>query len=680
MKNEPIEMGDAAIALAFSGGGFRATLFHLGVVEWLRENGWLQRVTHVYSVSGGSILAGDLAQRWSEYVDTRLPFEQVANDLLTFIRRGIRESVLGELLFSYAALPARIFGVYRPTHSSLLQVAYRRLYGRVSLHDCQVANGPQFPEFHILCTNLNTAELCDFHNSGFSTWHATRGDTSRQIFSERRIDNWDLELSKAVAASSAFPPLFEPVALSRNELIDLDGQRVTLQLTDGGVFDNLGLTLPLNETSADGSRKRLVLLCDAETHLELQVAKTFTGFVDRNVRANEVLMRNLSSRSHVDWRDRFQCCSIRDSVTTEGWPPNIQRMLGFIRTDLDSFSSKEIAALVRHGFEVARTRLGGTAEQPGLDETPAAPSFLTTEIQPAHLRWSHLRRPKLLQTRWTIFTSLLLTVYILIAVGGIVGYASYRSSERVHEIRNQIANRRSQLDVVAPGASIGVASGSGSLCCFVRDSDGGVYGVTVGHLARQKELWAQNAPVFQPGPVDGGENKRIGTLARSLLFDEDAERRQDVGIFKLDDGVRWTNEVLGWHQLAGVDDARLGQQVIAVGRFSGPIRLTVAAVDWRVILPEGETRGIVLQAPLQSSSFENLSLVDPLDLTEITDNERTIIRTRFDVIPAGDSGGIVVDSDNDAIGIIIGASNFGHVVAAPLRPALERLNVRLLEK
>ncbi|MFM7071886.1 MAG: hypothetical protein ACKO38_08865, partial [Planctomycetota bacterium] len=42
------------LALSFSGGGFRATLFHLGFVRLLADAGLLSGVTHICSVSCGS--------------------------------------------------------------------------------------------------------------------------------------------------------------------------------------------------------------------------------------------------------------------------------------------------------------------------------------------------------------------------------------------------------------------------------------------------------------------------------------------------------------------------------------------------------------------------------------------------------------------------------------------------
>ena len=49
------EEPESGVALCLSGGGYRAMLFHLGVIWRLREAGWLERLDRVSSVSGGSI-------------------------------------------------------------------------------------------------------------------------------------------------------------------------------------------------------------------------------------------------------------------------------------------------------------------------------------------------------------------------------------------------------------------------------------------------------------------------------------------------------------------------------------------------------------------------------------------------------------------------------------------------
>src|SRR5438046_1406992 len=66
------------LALTLSGGGFRAALFHLGVVRFLYEANLLPRVRHICAVSGGSILAAHLALNWELYTGDTEKFKEAA--------------------------------------------------------------------------------------------------------------------------------------------------------------------------------------------------------------------------------------------------------------------------------------------------------------------------------------------------------------------------------------------------------------------------------------------------------------------------------------------------------------------------------------------------------------------------------------------------------------------------
>src|ERR1700680_2445845 len=57
---------EPGIALALSGGGFRAMLFHAGALMRLNELGILSRGARISSVSGGSIAAGFLVCVWDQ--------------------------------------------------------------------------------------------------------------------------------------------------------------------------------------------------------------------------------------------------------------------------------------------------------------------------------------------------------------------------------------------------------------------------------------------------------------------------------------------------------------------------------------------------------------------------------------------------------------------------------------
>ncbi len=57
------------IGVALSGGGFRAALFHLGVLRRVAELGWLPKIDAVSGVSGGSIVAAYAALRWADMLE-----------------------------------------------------------------------------------------------------------------------------------------------------------------------------------------------------------------------------------------------------------------------------------------------------------------------------------------------------------------------------------------------------------------------------------------------------------------------------------------------------------------------------------------------------------------------------------------------------------------------------------
>src|SRR5207247_5456521 len=64
----PVPKGDRrGLALALSGGGYRAALFDLGALRRLNELGVLTRLTTIVSVSGGSVASAQLARHRLEH-------------------------------------------------------------------------------------------------------------------------------------------------------------------------------------------------------------------------------------------------------------------------------------------------------------------------------------------------------------------------------------------------------------------------------------------------------------------------------------------------------------------------------------------------------------------------------------------------------------------------------------
>jgi len=104
---ELVPDGGQRIELALSGDGFRATLYHLGVIRYLHEVGLLGRVSHVCSVSGGSIIAAHLVLNWERYTGNSDDFDASARELVEFTLSDLRGSIVLSWLFSFLAPSVR---------------------------------------------------------------------------------------------------------------------------------------------------------------------------------------------------------------------------------------------------------------------------------------------------------------------------------------------------------------------------------------------------------------------------------------------------------------------------------------------------------------------------------------------------------------------------------------------
>lgn len=222
----------AGTALALSGGGYRAMLFHLGALWRLNEAGYLPDVDRVSSVSGGSLTAGVLALHWS-----RLAFgaDGTASNFVDLVVGPLRR-LAGHTLDARAILS----GVLLPgSVGDRVARAYdKHLFGGATLQDLPDDTDGTAPRFVINATNLQSGVLWRF---------------SRPYMGDYRIGlvrSPTLSLARAVAASSAFPPFLSPVTLKLDpEAFDpATGTDLTagvyrkhVVLSDGGVYDNLGL-------------------------------------------------------------------------------------------------------------------------------------------------------------------------------------------------------------------------------------------------------------------------------------------------------------------------------------------------------------------------------------------------------------------------------------------------------
>jgi NTE family protein len=223
---------EPGIAIALSGGGFRAMLFHAGALARMNELGLLSRAQRIASVSGGSIISGHLALSW--------PSLGAADGNGTFanFRAAVIEPILAFSREKVDVVDA-LTGLL-PWTSASDQVAQsydKHLFNKKTLQDL-----PDTPRFVFCATNLQTGVL----------WRFSKPYAGDYVVG--RIDKPATPLSQAVAASSAFPPVLSPCVLQfpansftnwpGTQLIppnEIAAYRTKVILTDGGVYDNHGI-------------------------------------------------------------------------------------------------------------------------------------------------------------------------------------------------------------------------------------------------------------------------------------------------------------------------------------------------------------------------------------------------------------------------------------------------------
>jgi len=213
------------IALCLSGGGYRAMLFHLGALWRLHETGVLPTIKRISSVSGGSITAGAVALAWPKLAghSDRQSFEShVVAPIRTLASHtiDIASTVIG--LLPGMSVSNRIAAAYD-----------KHVFKGATLQSL-----PEEPRFVINATSVQTGTLWRFSKPYMANYRVGM------------IEKPDVALSAAVTASSAFPPFLSPMQMPLDparvkpvEGTDLHREPYISNavLTDGGVYDNLGL-------------------------------------------------------------------------------------------------------------------------------------------------------------------------------------------------------------------------------------------------------------------------------------------------------------------------------------------------------------------------------------------------------------------------------------------------------
>lgn len=342
--------GKSQISLALSGGGVRAMAFHMGVLRFLAERGWLDRVTHISTVSGGSLVTGLIftvnERKWPSSASE---FDHVLAKVRTVMcSTDLRWAAAKQLLWPHNWR-------FLLSRANLVEGAIQNYWG-VRHHLDEL---PQLPVWSI---NGTTAE-----------------DGKRFRFKLDRMGDYDLgyakvrvRLSTALAVSAAFPGGIGPLSIKTADYTWLKRpwnaplcaekpvkpEFKKLHLYDGGVYDNLGLEAMFDAgTSAPKAGQDVIIVSDAGAPLRrgfsIWALSPFRFKRISDIMSDQI--RSLRVRPLVEYLKRVGAGAyLQMENVLVPLPGNADAQLTCrFPTDLSKLTPAQFDAMSRHGYAVA---------------------------------------------------------------------------------------------------------------------------------------------------------------------------------------------------------------------------------------------------------------------------------------------------------------------------------------
>lgn len=224
-------------------------------------------------MSGGSIISGALASVWSE-----LKFEDktLSNGAKSKVASNIHEKLFVPMWdFCARTIDVSSFlkGVFslRSSRGDELAKQYEKYLTRGKFLE-DLPDDTAGPRFVFYGTNLQTGSSVRFQKKRIADYRLGEIPNPKGF-----------PLAKAIAVSSAFPPVFSPVTLKfaandwrpfpGADLFSLENLRTSMTLADGGVYDNMGL-------EAIWHRCKTVLVSDAGAPLGVEMDPGVLGQIN----------------------------------------------------------------------------------------------------------------------------------------------------------------------------------------------------------------------------------------------------------------------------------------------------------------------------------------------------------------------------------------------------------------
>lgn len=417
------------IGLCLSGGGFRASFYHIGILAQMAEQGLLRKVEVISTVSGGSILGVAYYILLKRLLESKADKDIVDQDYVDLVaelessfKNGVAENIrMRTFLNPIANMRMALDNFSRSDQIGMLytEFLYLPIYNKgkpadqqvesINMTDLHISPKEQggfhpykgehtnknrenkVPMLVVNSTSLNSGHDWIFTGSGMGEI-PPRNNTFYDIDKKDRYlythydeittrEHHGFPVGAAVAASAGVPGLFPPMAVS-----DLFLDR-TVELVDGGVFDNQGIAGALwmleasspcdffvvSDASGQGAATNnpdtaaLPVLTSMSSILTSRVREEMLNslikqgttqveftHLTRGLFANRILINEKGVESD---KDEAELHGVVDSKKAFNVTQKNQLLFSQVRTDLDAFSDYEVYGLEKDAYQMSKDRL-----------------------------------------------------------------------------------------------------------------------------------------------------------------------------------------------------------------------------------------------------------------------------------------------------------------------------------
>jgi NTE family protein len=301
-------MDQKNIGLALSGGGYRATIYHLGTFKKLKELNLLDKIGVISTNSGGSIIGAAYGIYGSDFDNFERVIKKTVNtsiikSVLTsfvFISFTICSVILLLAIFyflftSYAWLSLVIF---ISSITVLLRFQYNilpiskineRIFNKILFKNKSLSDLSKDLDIVINATNAETGTLFTFSRDKMTdSSYSHPNDNGKPIIFKHK----EFPIAKAVAASTCVPFVFSPIRIDKKFYVfEKDIKRAKPRLIDGGVYDNQGVHKIAWPNST--YKKEILIISDAGN--EIPFKNSYKNVFTLLIRSSDIFMNRIKN-------------------------------------------------------------------------------------------------------------------------------------------------------------------------------------------------------------------------------------------------------------------------------------------------------------------------------------------------------------------------------------------------